>query len=126
MKTIVEKEVPRKAEPVPAQLFVCPMVNLHETKDGYVLEAEMPGVNKDGLEITLENNVLTVIGRRSPETVTAEPLFCERSTAPFRRVFGLDPAIDNGRISARVNQGILRLTLPKTEQIKPRIITVAD
>ena len=126
MKTTVEKEAPRKAEHVSAEEFVSPIVNIHETKDGYVLEAEMPGVNKDGLEITLDNNELTIIGRRNPETVTAEPLFRERSRAHFRRVFELDPAIDSGRINARVNQGVLMLTLPKSEQVKPRKITVGD
>jgi len=83
-------------------------------------------VNKDGLEITLENNELTIIGRRSSETVAAEPLFRERSTANFRRVFELDPAIDTGRINAKVNQGVLTLTLPKSEHVKPRKITVGD
>jgi HSP20 family protein len=126
MKTTVEKEAPRKAERVPAEEFVSPVVNISETKDSYVLEAEMPGVNKDGLEITLENNELAIIGRRSAETVSAEPLFRERSTAHFRRVFELDPAIDTGRINATVNQGVLTLTLPKSERVKPRKIAVGD
>ncbi len=126
MKTTLEKEAPRKAERAPAEEFISPEVNICETKDGYVLEAEMPGVNKDGLEITLENNELTIIGRRSSETVSGEPLFRERSAAHFRRVFELDPAIDTGRINAKVHQGVLTLTLPKSEQVKPRKITVGD
>jgi len=124
--TTLEKEAPRKAERVQPEEFVSPVVNIHETKDGYVLEAEMPGVNKDGLEITLENNELTITGRRASEVVSAEPIFLERSTAHFRRVFELDPAIDTGRINAKVNQGVLTLTLPKSEQVKPRKITVGD
>jgi HSP20 family protein len=126
MKATLKKEAPRKAERVPAEEFISPEVNICETKDGYVLEAEMPGVNKDGLEITLENNELTIIGRRNNETVPGEPLFRERSTANFRRVFELDPAIDTGRINAKVNQSVLTLTLPKSEQVKPRKITVGD
>jgi len=127
MKTTThEKEAPRKAERVQPEEFISPDVNIHETKDGYVLEAEMPGVNKDGLEITLENNELTITGRRSNETVPGEPLFRERSAVNFRRVFELDPAIDAGRINAKVNQGVLTLTLPKSEQVKPRKITVGD
>ena len=124
--TTLEKEVPRKAERVQPEEFILPEVNIQETKDGYVLEAEMPGVNKDGLEITLDNNELTIVGRRSSETVAGEPLFRERSSADFRRVFELDPAIDTGRIDAKVNQGVLTLTLPKSEKVKPRKITVAD
>jgi len=106
------------------QNFVSPEVNIFETKDGYVLEAEMAGVSKDGIEITLEDNELTLIGRRQKETPTGEPLFCERPKADYRRVFELDPAIDTSHISARVEQGILTLTLPKSEKVKPRKITV--
>lgn len=126
MKTILEKETARKADRTPTEEFISPEVNICETKDGYVLEAEMPGVNKEGLEITLENNELTIIGRRNSETVPGEPLFRERTAAHFRRVFELDPAIDTGRINAKVNQGVLTLTLPKSEQVKPRKITVGD
>jgi HSP20 family protein len=126
MKTTLEKEALRKAERVQAEQYVSPVVNIREMKDGYVLEAEMPGVCKDGLEITLENGELTVIGRRNNETVSAEPLIRERSTAYFRRVFELHPAIDTGKINAGVNQGVLTLTLPKSEQVKPRKITVGD
>ena len=126
MKTTLEKEAPRKTERVQTEEFISPDVNICETKDGYVLEAEMPGVNKDGLEITLENNELTITGRRGNETVPGEPLFRERSASHFRRVFELDPAIDTGRINAKVNQGMLTLTLPKSERVKPRKITVGD
>jgi HSP20 family protein len=104
--------------------FVAPEVNILETNDGYVLEAEMPGVSKDGLEITLDGNQITIIGRRIPETVTGQPLFQERHLADFRRVFELDPAVDTSRISARMEQGVLTLTLPKSERVKPRKIAV--
>jgi HSP20 family protein len=126
MKTTLEKEAARKAERVPTEEFISPEVNISETKDGYVLEAEIPGVSKEGLEITLENNELTIIGRRGSEVVPGEPLFRERPTAHFRRVFELDPTIDTSRINAKVNQGVLTLTLPKSERVKPRKITVGD
>jgi HSP20 family protein len=106
--------------------FVAPDVNIYETKEGYVLEAEMPGVNKEGLEITLEGHEITITGHRLAEVVSGEPLFRERHGADFRRVFELDPAIDTSRISARMNQGILFLSLPKSEEVKPRKITVSD
>ena len=104
--------------------FVAPEVNIFDTKDGYVLEAEMPGVNKDGLEITLQDNELTIIGHRRLEQLAGAPLFRESHEVDFRRVFELDPAIDTGRISARMEQGILTLTLPKSEKVKPRKIKV--
>jgi HSP20 family protein len=91
-----------------------------------VLEAEMPGVNREGLEITLEDNEITIVGHRRSETTPGQPLFRERHAADFRRVFELDPAIDAGKISARMDQGVLTLTLPKSEKVKPRKIRVDD
>ncbi|MFO1476478.1 MAG: Hsp20/alpha crystallin family protein [Verrucomicrobiota bacterium] len=104
--------------------FVVPEVNIFETRDGYVVQAEMPGVGKDGLNITLEGNEITITGRRNRDTAAGEVLFRERQQADYRRVFELDPAIDTSRISAKMDQGILTLTLPKSERVKPRKISV--
>ena len=104
--------------------YVSPEVNIVETKDGYLLEAEMPGVNKSGLELTIENTELTIVGRRHVEPLSGEALLHESRQADYRRVFELDPAIDTGKISARMEQGVLTLTLPKSERVKPRKIRV--
>jgi HSP20 family protein len=104
--------------------YVAPEVNIFETKEGYVLQAEMPGVSKEGLEISLAGNEVTITGRRAADAVAGEPLFRERPSADFRRVFELDLVIDTGKISAKMEQGVLTLTLPKSERVKPRIITV--
>jgi HSP20 family protein len=101
-----------------------PQVNIIETKDGFVLEAEMPGVSKDGLEVLLEGNELTIVGRRQQFTTEAQPIYRESFDYDFRRSFEIDPAIDTGRISARMDNGVLYLDLPKTERVKPRKITV--
>lgn len=103
---------------------VVPEVNIFETKDGYVLEAEMPGVNREGLEISLDNNELTLVGHRSESRANGEALFQECRQADYRRVFELDPAIDTAKISAKMEQGVLTLTLPKSERVKPRKIKV--
>jgi HSP20 family protein len=124
MKATVQTEQRRNAEPQPAREYVSPAVNIFETNDGYVLEAEMPGVSKEGLEITLEGNEMTIVGRRKDEVVQGEPLFRERALTDYRRVFELDPAIDTGKIAAKMDQGLLTLTLPKSERVKPRKITV--
>src|SRR5579859_3073607 len=100
--------------------YVSPEVNIYETKDGYVLEAEMPGVSKEGLEITLEGTEITIAGHRKTEPLTGDALFRESHDADYRRVFELDPAIDTSKVSARMDQGVLRLTLPKSERVKPR------
>ena len=122
MKATLQKE-PRITNEKGAE-FVSPEVNIFETKDGYVLEAEMPGVNKDGLEITLEANEITILGHRHTEPLSGQPLFRESRQASYRRVFELDPAIDTSKISARMDQGVLTLALPKSEKVKPRRISV--
>lgn len=107
--------------------YVSPDVNIYDTKDGYVLEAEMPGVSKDGLEITLEGNELTIVGRRHDETPQgAAAIFRESRMMNYRRIFELDPTVDSSKISAKMEQGILILTLPKAEKVKPRKITIGD
>jgi len=108
------------------QNFVVAPVNILETKDGYILQAEMPGVSKDGLQVTLEGNEITIIGRRSDEAVNGQTLFRESNRADFQRVFQLDPAIDTARITAKIEQGLLTLTLPKSEKVKPRKIEVRE
>ena len=123
MNTTAQRE-PRVNERAVQQEYVAPEVNIFETKDGYILEAEMPGVSKSGLEITLEGNEITITGHRHHETSSGQVLFRECKAADFRRVFELDPAIDTAKISAKMNQGVLTLTLPKSERVKPRKITV--
>jgi HSP20 family protein len=124
MKATVQTEPRRATEPKPAREYVSPEVNIFETSDGYVLEAEMPGVDKEGLEITLEGNEMTIVGRRKDEVVQGEALFRERALTDYQRVFELDPAIDTAKIAAKMEQGVLTLTLPKSERVKPRKITV--
>jgi HSP20 family protein len=90
-----------------------------------MLEIEMPGVQKDGLEISVENNELTIIGRRSLPAVEGTLIHRESCPENFRRVFEIDPSIDADKISAKIDQGLVTLTLPKAEHVKPRKITVS-
>ena len=124
MKGTVQTEQRPTRQACPEREHVSPEVNIYETKDGYVLEAEMPGVSKGGLEITLEGSEITIVGHRHNEVVVGEPLFRERTQADYRRVFELDPAIDTAKIAATMNQGVLTLTLPKSEKVQPRKIAV--
>jgi len=121
MKAMVERNQQELDRP---REYLSPEVNIFETKDGYVLEAEMPGVNKAGLEVTLEGNEITIIGHRHYEPLSGTPLFRESRNADYRRVFELDPAVDTSKVSARMDQGVLTLTLPKSEKVKPRRIAV--
>src|SRR5688572_26677416 len=104
--------------------YLTPLANILDTSDGYVLEAEMPGVNKDGLEITVENGELTIAGHRAAVEERGRPVYRESRGFDYRRTFELDPSIDSAKISARIDQGVLTLHLPKAESVKPRKIAV--
>ena len=104
--------------------YFVPKVNIVETKDSFILEAEMPGVSKEGLEVLLEGNELAIVGRRQTGVPGAEPVYRESSPRDFRREFVLDPSIDTSKLSATIEQGVLTVTLPKTEKVKPRKIQV--
>ncbi|HRJ72551.1 MAG TPA: Hsp20/alpha crystallin family protein [Terrimicrobiaceae bacterium] len=105
--------------------YVTPRVNLHQDADGYTLEVEMPGVGRDGVEITLEDGRLSIVGRRPAPADPGHAVYRERNSSDFRRVFDLDPGIDAGKISARMDQGLLVVRLLKAEAVKPRKIAVA-
>ncbi len=126
MKTTLEQPSTKSGQRPPPVEYIAPDVNIFETAAGYVLEADLPGVSKDGLEITLEGNDITLIGHRAGETVSGEPLFRERVKADFRRVFELDPAIATDKISAKMDRGVLTLMLPKSDRVRPRKIAVND
>jgi len=115
----------RESDRALADQFISPPAGVTEIGDGYRLEIEMPGVKKDGLEISVENNELTIIGRRSLPTVEGTLIHRESRPENFRRVFELDPSIDANKISAQIEQGLVTLTLPKAEHVKPRKITVS-
>ena len=108
----------------PHTAYVVPHVDIESTGSGYVLYAEMPGVNRDGIEITVEDGNLVLVGQRHALGTAGEPLHRETRQLSYRRVYELDPSVDANRISARVEQGILTVTLPKAENLKPRHITL--
>ena len=122
MNTTVREN--RNDERAQMEQFVAPVSSVIEDGDGYMLQVEMPGVNKEGLEISVENNELTILGRRSLSTMDGTLIHRESRPENFRRTFELDPSIDPGKISAKIEHGVVTLTLPKAEQVKPRKITV--
>jgi HSP20 family protein len=102
--------------------FVIPVVDIESTPEGYVLHAEMPGVNKEGIEVTVENGDLILTGHRRSLEVSGELVHRESRPNDFRRVYELDPSIDTARITARIENGVLTVNLPKAESVKPRRI----
>lgn len=106
------------------EAYLTPLANIVETKDAYVVEAELPGVGKDGLEVTVENGELTIVGHRGSYSGGGKALYRESRSHDYRRVFEIDSSIDTTRIGAKIEQGVLTLTLPKAEAVKPRKIVV--
>ena len=104
--------------------YVTPLVDIESTDDGYVIRAEMPGVEKSDLEITVDNGELMILGRRKPTEFTAELIYREIEPHDFRRVYELDPSIDTTKVSAKIDDGVLTVRLPKAETVKPRKISV--
>jgi HSP20 family protein len=115
----------RDSDRAQTEQFIAPPASVVEAGDGYTLEIEMPGVAKDGLEISVENNELTIVGRRSLPKVEGTLIHHESRPENFRRTFELDPSIDADKITAKIDQGLAMLTLPKAEHVKPRKITVS-
>ncbi len=122
MNTLVRQN---DSDSLQKEQFVAPSASVLEEGDGYVLQVEMPGVNKEGLEISIENNELTIIGRRSLPTVEGTLIHHESRRENYRRTFELDPSINSDKISAKVDHGVVTLTLPKAEHVRPRKISVA-
>jgi HSP20 family protein len=115
----------RDSDRAQAEQFITPPASVTDTADGYMLEIEMPGVKKDGLDISVENHELTIIGRRSVPAEEGTVIHRESRPENYRRTFELDPSIDANKISAKIDEGLMTLTLPKAEHVKPRKITVA-
>jgi HSP20 family protein len=115
----------RESDRRQGEQFITPPASVTEIADGYMLEIEMPGVKKEGLDISVENNELIIVGRRSLPAMEGTLIHRESRPENFRRVFELDPSIDADKISAKVDQGLVTLTLPKAEHVKPRKITVS-
>lgn len=109
----------------PNETFACPRSSVSEHVEGYSLQVEMPGVSKDGLEMWVENNQLTIVGRRTATPVSGTLLHRESRRENYRRSFELDPSVNAGKISAKIDQGVVTLMLPKADEVKPRKIAVA-
>jgi HSP20 family protein len=110
----------------PGRVFE-PDVDIFETADGITVLADMPGVDPAGLDIDLRDNLLTITGTVKSEQEHGErALAREFETGSFYRQFRLSNAVDQGRIDAGLENGVLRLTLPKAEAHKPRKVEIRN
>ncbi len=103
-----------------------PSVDIFENKNEIVLEAELPGMSAEDVNISIENNVLTLHGERRFEKKDESDNFhrVERSYGSFTRSFTLPPTVSSENTNAEFNNGVLRLTLAKREEAKPRRIEI--
>lgn len=104
--------------------YVVPAVDIHHVPEGYTLEAEMPGVRKEGVEITYDDGKLTLTGHRARPAEAGTAVYTESVGQAYRRVFDLDLSVDAGKIRATIEQGLLTVFLPKAESSKPRKIEI--
>jgi HSP20 family protein len=121
-----KQEVKGPAEPTKSGPVFLPAVDIFENEEALTLVAELPGVSQTGLQIDLKDDQITIQGEVGELTDPKERvLLREFETGRFFRQFQLSEVIDQNRISARLKNGILTLTLPKVEKAKPRKIEVA-
>jgi len=100
-------------------------VDVRETNDHVIVEAEMPGFRKEDIDITLEKNVLTIQAtRQTEEKREGQAHLTERRYNRIARSFSLPVAVDENHVDAKLDDGVLTLTLNKREEVKPRKITV--
>ena len=99
-------------------------VDIHEHDDHVEVEAELPGFTRDQINVTLEQGVLTITAERKPEEKKGQAQLNERRYTRVSRAFRLGQAVDEGKVQAKLHDGVLTLTLPKREEVKPRRIEV--
>jgi HSP20 family protein len=105
---------------------VFPLVNLSEDRDAYFIRAELPGVQADALEIQAERSTISLSGERKIQTRGDKVRYHrrEREAGTFSRVIGLPGEIDPDKVKASLENGILTVTVPKAERVKPRQIEI--
>jgi HSP20 family protein len=103
-----------------------PLVDIHETKDSYLLMVELPGVKQEDIQVSVEGDTLTLKGERKRETEVKEDQYhrVERSYGRFERSIVLPSVVDAGRTKATYRDGVLEIQLPKKEEAKPKEIKV--
>ena len=103
-----------------------PAVDIYEQDGNIVMKAELPGIDPKAVDIRLENNTLTLRGERKLDKEVKEDSYhrVERAYGAFSRSFTLPTVVDQGNIKAEYKDGVLKLTLPKREEAKPRQIQI--
>jgi HSP20 family molecular chaperone IbpA len=115
----------REEATIPARVFV-PTADIYETQDALTVILEMPGVEKSRISVRVEDGLLRVEGRLDLTKYQGlQPLYTEYNVGHYARSFQLSSKIDQAKIEAALNDGVLSLTLPKVQEAKPRLINIS-
>jgi len=103
-----------------------PLVDIFENDEAVVIRAELPGVDQKDIEVKIEDATLTIRGERKQDSEIRKENYhrIERYYGTFQRSFSLPQSIDRERVNAACDKGVLTITLPKKEEVKPRQILV--
>lgn len=116
---------PLEAERTRNRRVYVPKADIYETKNSIVLIADMPGVDEQAVDITLEKNILTIMGNVEPVAFAGKTLvYSEYDTGDYERAFTISDEIDQDKIEATVKNGVLRLILNKAEKAKVKKIAI--
>jgi HSP20 family molecular chaperone IbpA len=120
-----KREVEKAQEPTTPMRAFMPTTDIFESEDALTMVLEMPGVDRDNIEVSIENGVLTVEGRISFSKYEGlQPVYSEYNIGPYRRTFRISSRVDQDKIRAEMRDGVISLVLPKAEEAKPRGIEV--
>lgn len=115
-----QTEVTRRGQ---EEHFYQPAADVLETADSVILKLDMPGVGKDNVDITVDKDLLTVVGRAAPET-PGQAVYRETHVGDYRRQFTLSTDLDPNKVTATMTAGVLTLEIGKAERAKPRKIEI--
>lgn len=125
MEAKQELQHAQDAEQTRSRRAFVPKTDIYETNESLLLLVDMPGVNQDSVDITLEQNTLTIFGSVEPLDFEGYSLaYAEYGIGDYRRVFTISNEIDRDAIEASVKNGVLKLMLPKNKRSMPRKISV--
>jgi len=112
------------SEPAPEKWVRTPPIDIFETDDGLVLRADLPGVTAEGLELQVQDNRLTLLGRVNAPAPDGALIHQEYHEGDFLRSFILSDDVDHEQITAKLTNGVLEVLLPRTQRSQPRRISV--
>lgn len=115
-----EESMPERNRQIPA---LAPLVDIYENEDEILLHADMPGVKKQDISVNVDNGKLSITGMRHLKKAGVET-WAEFGDVEYRRTFSVPQTIDVEKVNAELNDGVLRLHLPKSEAAKPRRIEI--